>query len=49
MLLQRDDLTVDDAETAEQKWRQYTESYSLVHPTEGLTHRVEQPFLRRYI
>lgn len=46
-LLAREDLTVDDAETAEQQWRQYIDSYVLTHPTEGLPHRVEQPFLTR--
>lgn len=38
---------MDDPETAEQKWRQYIDSYALTHPTEGLPHRVEQPFLNR--
>ncbi|WOO83690.1 Paired amphipathic helix protein pst1 [Vanrija pseudolonga] len=46
-LLAREDLTMDDPETAEQKWRQYIDSYALTHPTEGLPHRVEQPFLNR--
>ncbi|KAL7423639.1 hypothetical protein Q5752_001220 [Cryptotrichosporon argae] len=46
-LMARDDLTIDDAETAEQRWRQYIDSYVLTHPTEGLPHRVEQPFLNR--
>lgn len=46
-LLAREDLTVDDAETAEQSWRQYIDSYVLTHATEGLPHRVEQPLLNR--
>jgi hypothetical protein len=29
-LLGREDLTVDDAETVQEKWRQYIESYVLV-------------------
>ncbi len=63
-LLGREDLTIDDAETLQEKWRQYIESYVLVrpgsrvevsltivqtHPTEGLPHRVDQPFLNRYV
>ncbi|WVW80329.1 hypothetical protein I302_102309 [Kwoniella bestiolae CBS 10118] len=46
-LLGREDLTVDDAETAQEKWRQYIESYILTHPTEGLPHRVDPPLLQR--
>ncbi|KAK4683853.1 paired amphipathic helix protein Sin3a, partial [Tremellales sp. Uapishka_1] len=46
-LMSKEDLTVDDAETQEQKWKQYIESYILHHPTEGLPHRIEQPFLQR--
>jgi histone deacetylase complex regulatory component SIN3 len=29
-LLGKDDLTIDDAETSEQKWRQYIDSFVLV-------------------
>jgi paired amphipathic helix protein Sin3a len=29
-LMGKEDLTVDDAETAEQKWRNYVDSYVLV-------------------
>ena len=29
-LLGREDLTIDDAETAQEKWTQYIESYVLV-------------------
>ncbi|OCF56596.1 paired amphipathic helix protein Sin3a [Kwoniella mangroviensis CBS 10435] len=46
-LLGREDLSVDDAETAQEKWRQYIESYILTHPTEGLPHRVDPPLLQR--
>ncbi|WWC68464.1 uncharacterized protein I206_102392 [Kwoniella pini CBS 10737] len=46
-LLSREDLTIDDAETAQEKWRQYIESYVLTHPTEGLPHRVDPPLLQR--
>ena len=46
-LLGREDLTVDDAETASDRWKQYIESYALVHATEGLPHRVDRPFLQR--
>ncbi|ORY28618.1 hypothetical protein BCR39DRAFT_534412 [Naematelia encephala] len=46
-LLGREDLTVDDAETQQEKWRQYIDSYTLTHPTEGLPHRVDEPFLKR--
>ncbi|WWC87985.1 uncharacterized protein L201_002887 [Kwoniella dendrophila CBS 6074] len=46
-LLGREDLTIDDAETAQEKWRQYIESYVLTHPTEGLPHRVDPPLLQR--
>ncbi|ORX34170.1 hypothetical protein BD324DRAFT_636920 [Kockovaella imperatae] len=46
-LLGREDLTIDDAETARDKWRQYIESFALVHATEGLPHRVDKPFLQR--
>ncbi|WVQ97064.1 hypothetical protein IAU59_004174 [Kwoniella sp. CBS 9459] len=46
-LIGREDLTIDDAETAQEKWRQYIESYVLTHPTEGLPHRVDPPLLQR--
>jgi paired amphipathic helix protein Sin3a len=63
-ILGKEDLTVDDAETTQEKWRQYIDSYTLVsspfthqfvtgvltrktHPTEGLTSRIEPPFLKR--
>ncbi|WWC60485.1 uncharacterized protein I303_103058 [Kwoniella dejecticola CBS 10117] len=45
--LSKEDLTIDDAETTEEKWRQYIESYVLTHPTEGLPHRVDPPLLQR--
>ena len=48
-LLGREDLTIDDAETAQEKWKQYIESFVMIHPTEGLEHRVDQPFLRRMV
>ncbi|WRT65870.1 uncharacterized protein IL334_002821 [Kwoniella shivajii] len=48
-LLAREDLTVDDAETAQEKWRQYIESYVLTHATEGLPHRVDPPLLQRNV
>nr|XP_031858732.1 uncharacterized protein CI109_005826 [Kwoniella shandongensis]KAA5525804.1 hypothetical protein CI109_005826 [Kwoniella shandongensis] len=48
-LLGREDLTIDDAETAQEKWRQYIESYVLTHPTEGLPHRVDPPLLQRNV
>jgi paired amphipathic helix protein Sin3a len=31
-LLGKEDLTVDDAVTAQEKWRQYIDSYALVRP-----------------
>ncbi|KAJ9113677.1 hypothetical protein QFC22_005986 [Naganishia vaughanmartiniae] len=46
-LLAKDDPTVDDLQTAEQKWEAYIDSYALAHPTEGLRHRVEPPFMQR--
>ncbi|CDZ97936.1 Histone deacetylase complex, SIN3 component [Phaffia rhodozyma] len=46
-LLGKDDLTLDDAITAEQKWKAYLASFILTHPTEGLPARVKQPFLKR--
>ncbi|KAJ9105564.1 hypothetical protein QFC19_003546 [Naganishia cerealis] len=46
-LLAKDDPTVDDLQTAEQKWEAYIDSYALAHPTEGLRHRVDPPFMQR--
>lgn len=46
-LLAREDLTVDLGEGAQQAWKHYMASYPLTFPTEGLAHRVEQPFLQR--
>ncbi|OXG25638.1 paired amphipathic helix protein Sin3a [Cryptococcus neoformans Tu259-1] len=48
-LLSEDDRSVDDAETTQERWAQYIESFALTHPTEGLLKRVDSPFLRRNI
>lgn len=48
-LLAREDKSVADAESTEAKWRQYIDSYVLTHPTEGLPHRTEEPFMERTI
>lgn len=47
LLLAKDDVTVDDLKTAEQKWEAYIDSYALAHPTEGLRHRIDPPFMQR--
>ncbi|KAJ9093958.1 hypothetical protein QFC20_007014 [Naganishia adeliensis] len=47
LLLAKEDVTVDDLQTAEQKWEAYIDSYALAHPTEGLRHRVDPPFMQR--
>lgn len=38
---------MEASENAVERWRQYIDSYTLTHPTEGLPHRVEQPLLNR--
>ncbi|KIR56076.1 paired amphipathic helix protein Sin3a [Cryptococcus gattii Ru294] len=48
-LLSEEDRSVDDAETTQERWAQYIESFALTHPTEGLLKRVDSPFLRRNI
>jgi paired amphipathic helix protein Sin3a len=45
-LIKSEDLTVD-AKNAIESWNFYMSSYPLIYPTEGLPHRVEQPFLKR--
>ncbi|KLT42069.1 hypothetical protein CC85DRAFT_285843 [Cutaneotrichosporon oleaginosum] len=45
-LIKTEDLTVD-AKNAVESWNFYMSSYPLIYPTEGLPHRVEQPFLKR--
>lgn len=46
-MLSKDDLTLDEARTAEQKWLHYMSSFSLWTPTEGLPAEAQAPFLRR--
>ncbi|KAF8323928.1 hypothetical protein DL93DRAFT_2070048 [Clavulina sp. PMI_390] len=46
-LLGRDDISTDDAKTLTDRWRQYIETYTLPHQTEGLPDEVQPPFLRR--
>ncbi|PWN54288.1 hypothetical protein IE53DRAFT_383137, partial [Violaceomyces palustris] len=46
-MLSRDDLTLDDARTAEQRWLYYISSYCLWTPTEGLPAEAGAPFLKR--
>ncbi len=48
-MLSKDDLTLDDPATAEQKWLYYMSSYSLWQPTEGLPGEAAAPFLARSI
>lgn len=47
-IITHDDLTLNDAMTAEEKWKYYLTSYIMSAPTEGVpTDRVRMPFLRR--
>ncbi|BFZ61969.1 Transcriptional regulatory protein sin3 [Saitoella coloradoensis] len=47
-LLGKDDMTLDEATTAEEQWRYYIDSYVMSSPTEGVSpERVRPPFLRR--
>lgn len=46
-MLSKDDLTLDDPATAEQKWLYYMSSYCLWQPTEGLPGEAQAPFLKR--
>ncbi|KAJ9479073.1 Transcriptional regulatory protein SIN3 [Pseudozyma hubeiensis] len=46
-MLSKDDLTLDDARTAEQSWLQYMSSFSLWTPTEGLAAEAQAPFIKR--
>lgn len=46
-MLSRDDLTLDDARSLEQRWLYYISSYCLWMPTEGLTAEAQAPFLKR--
>lgn len=46
-MLSRDDLTLDEAQTMEEKWLYYISSYCLWVPTEGLPNLAHAPFLKR--
>lgn len=46
-MLSKDDLTLDDARTAEQSWLHYMSSFSLWTPTEGLPAEAQAPFIKR--
>ncbi|KAK9462804.1 uncharacterized protein V1516DRAFT_671173 [Lipomyces oligophaga] len=46
--ISHEDMTLSDAETAEEKWKYYLTSYVMSAPTEGVpTDKVHMPFLRR--
>ncbi|GAV48019.1 hypothetical protein ZYGR_0I03150 [Zygosaccharomyces rouxii] len=45
-----DDLTLAEAKSLEDKWKYYVTSYSLSHPTEGISHEdLQVPFLEKII
>lgn len=45
-----DDLTLKEPQNMKEKWDYYVTSYSLSHPTEGITQEdISQPFLRKII
>lgn len=45
-----DDLTLAEAKSLEDKWKYYVTSYSLSHPTEGISHEdLQIPFLEKII
>ncbi|GAC71740.1 gluconate kinase [Moesziomyces antarcticus T-34] len=46
-MLSKDDLTLDDARTAERNWLHYVSSFSLWTPTEGLAEEAQAPFIKR--
>lgn len=46
-VLNKDDLTLDDAISSEEKWSYYIDSYVLLAPTEGVSSDTRTPFLRR--
>ncbi|KAK9469030.1 hypothetical protein V1512DRAFT_258454 [Lipomyces arxii] len=47
-LINHDDLTLNSATTAEEKWKYYLTSYVMSAPTEGVpVEKVKMPFLRR--
>lgn len=46
-MLSRDDLTLDEAQSSEEKWLYYISSYCLWVPTEGLPDLAHAPFLKR--
>ena len=46
-MLSKDDLTLDDARTAERNWLHYVSSFSLWTPTEGLVEEAQAPFIKR--
>ncbi|KAK9370509.1 hypothetical protein V1509DRAFT_616003 [Lipomyces kononenkoae] len=49
-LIDQDDLTLNDAASAEEKWKYYLTSYVMSAPTEGVpVNKVRMPFLRRHI
>ncbi|KAJ2713432.1 hypothetical protein H4R19_002254, partial [Coemansia spiralis] len=51
-LLRREDITLDEAVTEEERWAYYVDSYVLFEPTEGvpqLPHSRPRPYLRRHL
>ncbi|KAK9242525.1 hypothetical protein V1506DRAFT_509342 [Lipomyces tetrasporus] len=49
-LIDQDDLTLNDAASADEKWKYYLTSYVMSAPTEGVpVSKVRMPFLRRHI
>ncbi|KAK9360348.1 hypothetical protein V1504DRAFT_423614 [Lipomyces starkeyi] len=49
-LIDQDDLTLNDAASADEKWKYYLTSFVMSAPTEGVpVSKVRMPFLRRHI
>ncbi|KAJ1834435.1 hypothetical protein LPJ63_001970 [Coemansia sp. RSA 2711] len=50
-LLRREDITLDEAVTEEERWAYYVDSYVLFEPTEGVPHVADRPrpYLRRHL
>ncbi|KAJ2455640.1 hypothetical protein EV183_000739 [Coemansia sp. RSA 2336] len=52
-LLRREDITLDQAVTEEERWAYYVDSYVLFEPTEGVNHQQHmdrpRPYLRRHL
>ncbi|KAJ2849688.1 hypothetical protein IWW36_002455 [Coemansia brasiliensis] len=52
-LLRREDITLDQAVTEEERWAYYVDSYVLFEPTEGVIHQQHmdrpRPYLRRHL